>query len=226
MNQAGNPPGHESCQGKCHGRLKQREGWCDRPAGAGTDHVGIGRCKLHLGSTPNHVASAREQQAKAAAEQFGLSITTTGPEALRDELERAAGMVEFYRAQILKLDPDAFTWGTSQRVIKTGGQGQPGQQAGQPSMEVTQRSGINPWLKLFDNERKQLTAVAEIMERLNLGNRLVTVAEAQVAMLRKIVDAVHADPELEMRPEQLVKLPALMAKHTRALAVLPGGRAA
>jgi hypothetical protein len=32
---------------------------CSLPAGWGTDHVGVGRCKLHGGMTPNHRAAAR-----------------------------------------------------------------------------------------------------------------------------------------------------------------------
>lgn len=32
---------------------------CSLPAGWGTDHVGVGRCKLHGGNTPNHKTAAR-----------------------------------------------------------------------------------------------------------------------------------------------------------------------
>jgi hypothetical protein len=32
---------------------------CSLPAGWGTDHVGVGRCKLHGGNTPNHRTAAR-----------------------------------------------------------------------------------------------------------------------------------------------------------------------
>jgi hypothetical protein len=33
--------------------------WCRRRAGQATDHVGLGRCSLHAGSTPNGRAAAR-----------------------------------------------------------------------------------------------------------------------------------------------------------------------
>lgn len=48
----------------CGGPLKQREGTCTRPAGWGTPHPGIGRCKLHGGSTSSHVKHAQQQQAQ------------------------------------------------------------------------------------------------------------------------------------------------------------------
>jgi hypothetical protein len=37
----------------CNARARQTDGYCGRAAGAGTDHVGTGRCKHHGGCTPN-----------------------------------------------------------------------------------------------------------------------------------------------------------------------------
>lgn len=37
----------------CNARARQTDGYCGRAAGAGTGHVGAGRCKHHGGSTPN-----------------------------------------------------------------------------------------------------------------------------------------------------------------------------
>ena len=36
----------------CNARLHRGEGYCDNVAGAGTDHVGVGRCRLHGGVGP------------------------------------------------------------------------------------------------------------------------------------------------------------------------------
>lgn len=36
----------------CNARKKQEEGYCKKPAGWGTDHPGLGRCRLHGGATP------------------------------------------------------------------------------------------------------------------------------------------------------------------------------
>lgn len=48
----------------CHGPLRDRSGVCHRPAGWGTPHPGIGRCKLHGGSTSSHVKAAAKQRAR------------------------------------------------------------------------------------------------------------------------------------------------------------------
>lgn len=39
----------------CGARTKQREGTCEQPAGWGTPHPGVGRCRFHGGSSPNAV---------------------------------------------------------------------------------------------------------------------------------------------------------------------------
>lgn len=51
-------PSHDSTVSKavaypiCGGKKRQSDGVCTRPAGWGTDHAGLGRCKLHGGAKP------------------------------------------------------------------------------------------------------------------------------------------------------------------------------
>lgn len=42
----------------CGAAKRQGSGTCTQPAGWGTDHVGVGRCKLHGGRTSSHSKSA------------------------------------------------------------------------------------------------------------------------------------------------------------------------
>jgi hypothetical protein len=63
MSNADDAAGHERAY--CGGKLKPpRTGTCRLPAGHGTSHVGIGRCRRHGGSTPTHQASARAELAR------------------------------------------------------------------------------------------------------------------------------------------------------------------
>lgn len=52
----------------CGAQRRAREGGrCMRPAGWGTSHLGVDRCKLHGGSTRNHcIAAAKERLAQMA----------------------------------------------------------------------------------------------------------------------------------------------------------------
>ncbi len=60
----------------CGARRRQGEGLCRRPAGWGTDHVGVGHCKLHGGSTKSHRTKAAtailENKVKGALERRGV----------------------------------------------------------------------------------------------------------------------------------------------------------
>jgi hypothetical protein len=54
-----NPAGRD---GKCNASKRQGEGRCTQPAGWGTDHVGVGYCKLHGGKTATHREGARREE--------------------------------------------------------------------------------------------------------------------------------------------------------------------
>lgn len=79
---------------------------CARPAGWGTDHVGVGRCKLHGGSTPSHQRSAAVILAEQACESLGIPIETDGITALTNRLWEAEGDLWFYREQVAALGID------------------------------------------------------------------------------------------------------------------------
>lgn len=79
---------------------------CARPAGWGTDHVGIGRCKLHGGSTPSHQRSAAIARAEQACDTLGIPIETDGISALTNRLWEAEGDLCFYREQVAALGED------------------------------------------------------------------------------------------------------------------------
>lgn len=79
---------------KC-GATTRAGGRCGRPAGWGTDHPGVGTCKLHLGATPNHERAAQREQARQAVEAHGLPRDVDPNTALLEELCRTAGCVDF-----------------------------------------------------------------------------------------------------------------------------------
>ena len=51
----------------CGANKRQGEGTCRRPAGWGTAHVGVGRCKLHGGKTPTQEAGAHRTELEQVA---------------------------------------------------------------------------------------------------------------------------------------------------------------
>ncbi|GEM_PF-7052880 len=132
-----NPPpgdGHARC-----GARTRSGGNCRLPAGHGTGHVGIGRCRLHGGSTPTHERAAERRQAEAAARRLGLDLDDISPgEALAREIARSAALVASYSAMLSELDEAELTWGLTQRRIRPG-------PAGQPQVEVVQSAVSIRW---------------------------------------------------------------------------------
>ena len=120
-----NTPGHDR---RLCGSLK-RDGsgdTCTLPAGWGTDHVGAGNCRKHLGNSPNAVTHARHVMAADACERFGVPIETSAEAALLDALAHAAGDVVFYRARVQELSREQMVYGAERvtRTARLNGQGQ------------------------------------------------------------------------------------------------------
>ena len=89
--------------GICGARKKNGE-TCRAFAGQGTDHLGIGRCKFHGGSTRNHRLRATVVQAQRDMIKFGAAFEIHPHEALLRMLHLAAGHVAWLRVEIGELD--------------------------------------------------------------------------------------------------------------------------
>lgn len=87
----------------CEARTRSG-GTCRLFAGQGTNHLGIGRCKHHGGSTPTHVASAVVQEARRRAIEFGDELPVEPAEALLSMLRLSAGMVAWTRSELAHTD--------------------------------------------------------------------------------------------------------------------------
>jgi hypothetical protein len=70
---------------------KRSGGRCRRPAGHGTEHLGIGRCSLHGGSTPAQMERARRDLALREVAVMGARLEIEPTQALLECVYRAAG---------------------------------------------------------------------------------------------------------------------------------------
>lgn len=77
---------------------------CRKPAGAGTDHLGHGRCLHHAGSTPNGRIAAAREQAAAEAARLGVEIETDPHEALSEIVAIIGGQVQFLQSKVREID--------------------------------------------------------------------------------------------------------------------------
>lgn len=169
--------GHE---GRCGGQLKQpREDGrvtCDHPAGYDTPHPGFGRCKFHGGSTPSHVESARQEQAKAVAAKLGVPVRTSAVEALQDALNRAYGDVLALSAKVQLL--------------------------GEDELKQTDASGRweKPavWVELYDRALRHYADIAARCVGLGIEAAAVSVVQAHgeqvIQLLKRVLEELGHDP--------------------------------
>jgi hypothetical protein len=83
----------------CGARKKNGER-CRSFAGQGTDHLGTGPCKFHLGNSKNHRLHAAKVEAQAKAAQFGELYDLEPVEALLWMVRMSAGQVRYLQREI------------------------------------------------------------------------------------------------------------------------------
>ncbi len=180
---------------------------CKRRAGAGTDHLGIGRCKHHGGSTPTHRAAASKELARRACVTLGVPIDTHPAEALLREVCETAGNVEFYRRLVQALpthpEPDEY--------IAPDGDGPGHWVRGDPGVygRTYHVSGIatgeakpHILVSLYNDERKHLLAATSAALKAGCDAKRVQLEEdkaVQLAeVLRSFAIALGHDPSSEI----------------------------
>lgn len=169
----------------CGAKKRQSEGTCTRPAGWGTEHPGIGRCKLHGGKTPDHNKAANVIKAERAVATYGLPRAIAPDQALLEEVHRTAGHVAWLHQLIGNLEQTGLT----QRA-----------ENGTTSPAV--------WMKLYQDERAHLVKVAASAIAAGIAERQVKLAEQQGALLASAVQRIL--DALELTPQQRAKVPEVV----------------
>lgn len=159
-----------TCPKHC-GATKRSSHLCANPKGKGTDHLGIGTCSSHLGSTRNHVKRANDEKAHRAVVTFGLPREIDPHGALLEELHRTAGHVAWLSSFIAEMDEDEL----KQRDM-TG---------------KFEKPAI--WVELYQAERAHYAKVAKAAIDAGIEERRVKMAEGQGELLGQVIRNVLAD---------------------------------
>lgn len=135
---------------------------CKLPAGWGTSHVGIGRCKLHGGCTPGQVAAAQREVARRAVVTYGLPLEVDPRDALLAEVHRCAGAVAWLAQRVGDLDETTLVAGGA-------------------------FDGPSPWYVLLMRERRHAREVYRDAITAGIEERRIRLAEQQGAMLAAVI---------------------------------------
>lgn len=175
-----------ACEAKTRGG-----GRCQRPAGWGTDHVGVGSCKLHGGSTPAGRKSAQRQAAANAVVTYGLSREVDPHAALLEELHRTAGHVAWLEQKIAGFETD----------------GELKQYAGSEDGLLWEKPAV--WVELYHRERKHFAEIAKTCISVGIEERRVRIAEQQGQLIAQVIRGVLTDLGVIDRPET----PSVVRRH-------------
>lgn len=201
---------------KCGGKRAGGAGLCKQPAGWGTDHAGVGRCKRHGGATPTYQQKAKRIMAEEAVAAYGLPVDVSAEQALIDEVCRTAGHVQALGEMVMALPKDQLSWGMAEQTERAGrdddgeGGGDGGGDGGaSPSVaavvDTKYRASPHVLVGMYRAERKHLIEVAGKVSTLRISERQVALAERQgalmAAMFRGALDDADVPADVRGRIE-------------------------
>lgn len=166
-------------------------GPCRKRAGWGTDHVGIGNCRLHFGATRNHRKAAQVEKARQEVVRYGLPLDVHPIDALLEMVREAAGNVAFLRGRVSELDQQrglvAIPGVTLGEVIA--GERAPLGAEGIYGPDHQGDGKRHILVAMYDEERDRLAKFAKLALDAGVDAKLVSIAEAQGQQLAEVVRA-------------------------------------
>lgn len=156
---------------------------CQRPAGWGTPHPGVGCCKLHGGSTPTHIAAAQSAIARSSIKSLGLSRVVEPQAALLEELHRSAGAVAWLDVVVQELGLEDVTWGQTKATVEG----------------ATFEAGVNVWVRLWTEQRRHYLEVTKACVAAGIAEQRIQLEQDKARMVAVAVgeglDAISASAE-------------------------------
>lgn len=161
--------------GKCNARKRGSSGYCGQAAGWGTDHAGIGHCKLHGGSSPG-------QRTKADNDRLDQTVRTMLERENLVPLDNPIAQLQMLAAEVV-----AFKNILGSKVEEL---------RGWSYDDISDKEDLRAIILAYERalDRTQKTLVE--MARLNIEERLARLNEAQANLLKQVVEAVLDSKEL------------------------------
>jgi len=181
-------PDESRDQQHCGARKRQGDGTCTQPAGWGTDHVGIGACKLHGGSMANHKTAAATTQARRDVVLFGARRDIHPADALLELVQWTAGEVDYWRQRVRLLEEHDLTWGVTK--VKEGGDDRGTTEEAKPNIA---------YVMLVDASNRLERYSASALKA-GVDERRVRLAEQQGTLLHGVLVAVLGELGHDVSP--------------------------
>jgi hypothetical protein len=190
------------------GAKNRAGGACGRPAGWGTQHLGIGRCKHHGGSTPSHQIAAAPQLAVV----MGAPLDIEPHDALLWCVRVTAGEVNYCSAMVARLEREEAV---GKPVLSRDwvGSGETGQGGGSEQRELA--PALNIWIVARRDAVDRLARYSKMALDAGVAERQVRLAERYGEQIGQLLSGVLA--ELKLTAEQQRRAPDVVRRHLVAL---------
>lgn len=162
---------------------------CGNAAGKGTDHLGTGNCRSHCGSTPNGRTGAVREQARAEVMRLGFEPVADPLAQLASVAGELVAVKDRLREHVERL--------TEIRTL---------------SAEGTEQ--VRAELSAYQQALRDTVSVLAAMARLNIGERMAKVSEAQLELMEKALRFALEDAGLGL--EEQDRAAHVFTRHLRA----------
>lgn len=197
------------------GANKRSGGTCRRSAGWGTGHVGVGRCKNHLGATPNHELHGQLILARREAAVMGTPLDADPHEAILECIRISAGEVAYASERIAELQDDQVVGPVvTTRPLKH----EKGAESKTERVEEHGPPAVHIWIEVRHRAMDRLVTYSKVAIAAGIAERQVQIAERQGQLLAEVIRGILGDLGVANHPQA----PAVVRKHLS----LVGGRQA
>ncbi len=180
---------------------------CQQPAGWGTQHVGVGRCKLHGGAEPHAQVNGMVQLARREQQVMGMPLAIEPQDAILECIRIAAGEVAYASERIAELDLVDAVAPVHRELERESDEG--------TVREVRQDgAAVHIWITVRRQAMDRLVSYSLAAVKAGIEERLVRVAEQQGMLLAQAIQGILAELGVKDRPE----VASVVRKHLTLIA--------
>ena len=191
------------------GGEKRKGGKCGRPAGWGTDHVGVGTCKLHAGNAPAAALKGMIELARREQAVMGVPLSIEPQDAILECIRIAAGEVAYASERIAELEADEAVGPVITRMDRSGENDVEERREGPPALHV--------WIVVRQHAMDRLVNYSFAALKAGIEERRVRIAERQGMLLAQAIQGILRELGVHDKPE----VAGVVRKHLQLVAGEP-----
>lgn len=186
---------------------------CQKKAGHGTDHPGLGRCRNHGGASPQANLGGRVELARRQAAAMGRPLDIDPVEAILECVRITAGEVKYFSDRIAEIDEDDVLAQVETHVDRKA-DGDDGLSYSQTTKGPPQ---LHIWIRARHAAMRELREHSKVAIVAGIAERHVRIAERQGQLIAGALDRILTELGVRDHPKAATAI-------RRELTLIAGGR--